>query len=288
MSLSFLSRWRRRELRHPEPEDWQGLLEQVPTAWGLTPEEGARLREMAGQFLRDKHLEAVGGLVLDAEMAWLVAIQACVPVLNLGLGFLDNWRTIILYPDGFIPAGSVVDEAGVFHARGPHMGEAWPNGPIVISWGDVERDLGWGEGDEVEEVDLEEDGECGECGEVFGYPLNVILHEVAHQLDVRSGEFDGMPPLHGGMAVEAWIRDFTRAEKRLRRAVARGGEVWLDPYALESPAEFFAVSCETFFLAPEWMMAAEPALYGHLRDYFRQDPLARLSVEEEGEEGEKR
>jgi Mlc titration factor MtfA (ptsG expression regulator) len=50
----------------------------------------------------------------------------------------------------------------------------------------------------------------------------------------------------------------------------------IDDYALESPAEFFAVASEAFFEAPDLLEAAYPAVYRQLRDFYRQDPLARL------------
>ena len=51
----------------------------------------------------------------------------------------------------------------------------------------------------------------------------------------------------------------------------------LDPYAAESPAEFFAVSSEAFFIDPQPLQAALPDWYGLLRQYYRQDPAQRLA-----------
>ena len=52
----------------------------------------------------------------------------------------------------------------------------------------------------------------------------------------------------------------------------------IDPYAAESPGEFFAVVSEAFFETPEWLEPAYPAVYGQLRQFYRQDPLARLAA----------
>jgi len=51
----------------------------------------------------------------------------------------------------------------------------------------------------------------------------------------------------------------------------------IDPYAAESPAEFFAVGSEAFFETPERLSAAYPAVYRQFAGFFRQDPLARLA-----------
>jgi Mlc titration factor MtfA (ptsG expression regulator) len=53
-------------------------------------------------------------------------------------------------------------------------------------------------------------------------------------------------------------------------------ELAIDPYAAESPGEFFAVGSEAFFETPELLSLAYPAVYEQLTLFYRQDPLARL------------
>jgi MtfA peptidase len=50
----------------------------------------------------------------------------------------------------------------------------------------------------------------------------------------------------------------------------------IDPYAAESAGEFFAVGSEAFFETPQLLAPAYPAVYEQLRQFYRQDPLARL------------
>jgi hypothetical protein len=123
---------------------------------------------------------------------------------------------------------------------------------------------------------------------VAGY--NVVIHEFAHKLDMRSGEPNGFPPLHEGMDSRAWKRDFSAAyadfcakvdsaealssERRIQAALDK---LPIDPYAAESAAEFFAVASEAFFETPERLAPAYPAVYARLRDFYRQDPGARLA-----------
>ena len=60
-----------------------------------------------------------------------------------------------------------------------------------------------------------------------------------------------MPPLHSGMRLAEWTAAFDGAYERLLEQLERGEEPWLDPYAAEDPAEFFAVCSEMFFDVPE-------------------------------------
>jgi Mlc titration factor MtfA (ptsG expression regulator) len=49
----------------------------------------------------------------------------------------------------------------------------------------------------------------------------------------------------------------------------------LDAYAGDDPAEFFAVSSETFFVDPARLRMAFPDWYQQLVAFYRQDPLHR-------------
>jgi Mlc titration factor MtfA (ptsG expression regulator) len=47
-------------------------------------------------------------------------------------------------------------------------------------------------------------------------------------------------------------------------------------YGAQDEAEFFAVVTECFFTLPTRLRGEHPELYGLLRDYFQQDPAARI------------
>ena len=53
--------------------------------------------------------------------------------------------------------------------------------------------------------------------------------------------------------------------------LVRGEEPWLDPYAAEDPAEFFAVCAEMFFDVPRRFRAEYPDVYEQLKRYFKLD-----------------
>ena len=72
---------------------------------------------------------------------------------------------------------------------------------------------------------------------------------------------------------QAWSDAFGPAYADFCARVDAGEETWIDPYAAESPAEFFAVTSEVFFEAPDLLQAEYPAVYEQLRLFYRQDPL---------------
>lgn len=252
--FGLLRNWRRRRLeraRIPEAE-WRATVAKLPLLDGLNATELERLRDLATRFLHEKALEPAGGLELAPEMGPLVAAQACLPILNLGLDYYRGWHSLILYPEGFLVHHEYTDSTGLVHSvHRPLIGEAWERGPVILSWADI-----------VETLD--------EPG------LNVVIHEMAHKLDMLTGEVNGLPPLHRSMAVRDWSRAFSLAYNRLCRQVDLGRPTALDPYAADSPGEFFAVISEAFFETPDVVANAYPGVYAQLKAFYRQDPLARF------------
>ena len=57
-------------------------------------------------------------------------------------------------------------------------------------------------------------------------------------------------------------------------------ETIIDPYAAESPAEFFAVMSEAFFEIPQVVQSEYPAVYAQLGLFYKQDPAARLALQQ--------
>jgi Mlc titration factor MtfA (ptsG expression regulator) len=235
---------------------------------GLEGAEVERLRAISAGFLARKHFSGTHGLEVSERMRVEIAAQAAILVLELGLEWYDGWSEIIVYPSQFAPEREIVDEAGVVHlTNDPMAGEAWLGGPVILSY---------------EDVALAADEEM----RVAGY--NVVIHEFAHKLDMRSGDPNGFPPLHAGMSAARWKQAFTEAYKDFCARVdeaeelaetddgAALDELPIDPYAAESAGEFFAVASEAFFETPELLEPAYPAVYGQLRLFYRQDPLARL------------
>ena len=70
----------------------------------------------------------------------------------------------------------------------------------------------------------------------------------------------------------AWLDVLTPEYDAFSERVVCGHETVLDPYAAESPDEFFAVASEAFFVTPRALKAEQPALYRLLASHYRQDP----------------
>lgn len=254
--FAFLRNWRRRRLlqRHLLGEEqWRRVVAELPFLHGLAADDLARLRELVTLFLHEKQMNGAGGLALNDEMRVVIAAQACLPVLNLGLDYYDGWVEVIVYPDEFVPEYEHVDEDGLVHlVREPRSGEAWSDGPVILSWHDAGRGV-----------------------DVDGY--NVVIHEFAHKLDMLNGDANGFPPLHSGMSREAWSGAFSAAYEDFCARVDAQEETLLDPYASETPGEFFAVISEAFFETPLAIKEAYPAVYEQLVLFYRQDPAAAIS-----------
>jgi Mlc titration factor MtfA (ptsG expression regulator) len=264
--------WFRRPRREERIAIDAALWERATAAWlfmrGLDAGEAARLRTLCERFLATKHFSGTHDLEITPRMQVEIAAQACILILELGSEWYEGWSEVIVYPSQFAPEREVVDEAGVVHLTNDAMaGEAWLGGPVVLSYEDVAMT-----GDEETRV--------------AGY--NVVIHEFAHKLDMRNGEPNGFPPLHAGMSAVAWKKAFSEAYDDFCRRVDATDRLPqvraqmaldalpLDPYAAESPSEFFAVASEAFFETPEILAPGYPAVHEQLKRFYRQDPLARL------------
>ena len=77
-------------------------------------------------------------------------------------------------------------------------------------------------------------------------------------------------------ARERWLAVFDAAFDRFCGDVESGRDTFLDPYAAEHEAEFFAVASEAFFESPNALRSEYPDLYDLFRGFYRQDPARRL------------
>ena len=241
---------------------WQRVWNSLPFLERLSAEDREQLRELALIFLREKEMHGAAGFALTDEIRLSIAVQACLPILRLGLRAYTGWVGIVVYPAEFRVTRSEADDDGVVHEWVDELaGEAWPGGPVVLSWQDI---------------DSNEPG------------YNVVIHEFAHKLDMLSGDADGIPPAPKGYALNAWQKLFSDAYERfcaeietteeVETAQAAGSEHFerfdFDPYAAEHPAEFFAVMSEAFFTEPEHLRKRFPLLYNALAAFYEQAPAA--------------
>jgi len=247
--MNFLSRWRRARLlrRHAIPDAlWQEALAALPFL--ATWPQGAleALRVQSTLFLCEKDIVGAQGFEVQPFHRVVVALQACIPILKLGLDSYDDFRTVVLYSDEFINKAEWEDEDGFVHRdEAPMMGETMPGGPVVLSWPDA--------------LDTGCEGEGAECEEAL--PVNVVIHEFVHKLDMRKGEANGCPPLPPELPLARWQQVMRRAYDDFCRRKNPEEALGIDAYAAQDASEFFAVLSETFFVAPRRLREAYPEVY---------------------------
>lgn len=247
----MIRRWLER-LRPPTADnvtdaEWAALLAGSRAFDALSPAQRERLRALAARFLAKKTFSAAGGHALDRAQCLAIAALACLPVLGPGFDALSGWREVIVYPGEFRVKREHHDEHSGVVTEGEDelIGEAWDRGPVILSWADVATDL-----------EHPFDG------------FNVVVHEIAHKLDMQDGAMNGVPQLPAGLSRRDWIETMQPAYDALVRAVERGRDTLIDPYAAESVEEYFAVTSELHFSDPATLRRAAPAVADLLARYY--------------------
>jgi hypothetical protein len=233
--------------RHSIPHNiWQDVTRRTAVLSGLDAVQMAHLREMTAWFLERKTITGAQGLEVTLPMKVVVASQACLLILNLGVDYFDGWSEVILYPAAFRVNHPHTDAIGLVHEEASVLsGESWLRGPVILSWDEVERD-----------------SYHRQAGR------NVVLHEFAHKLDGLNGATNGMPPLRRSMSRKRWTEAFSGAYDALCQQVDEGKSTAINPYAATSPAEFFAVLSEYFFTAPDILKNCCPMIHGQLKLFY--------------------
>jgi MtfA peptidase len=256
-----LSRARRVSLAasEPFPHEWRELLNRsLPLYQRMPPELRLRLEPPARAFLSRVQLIGCQGLEVTDEMRLVIAVQACLLIVENDPNAYDGLHSVLIYPDEFVVQDSEEDEAGVV-TEGERVlsGQTFDTARIVLSWRDVQ--------------------ESGADGEAY----NVVLHEFAHYLDHSiDSALTERTSASSTRALDSWHDTFEREYDRLCDAVERGEQTVIDPYGAEHLAEFFAVATETFFEQPQRLRDAHPRLYAELQRFYALDPAewAELGV----------
>jgi Mlc titration factor MtfA (ptsG expression regulator) len=227
---------------------WEAVEARLPFLDFLAAADRLRLREMAKRFLASKQFYGAQGLQLTDDILLGIALQACLPVLNIGLDAYRGWIGVVVYPGDFVIPRREMDDSGVVHEYDDEvLGEAWEGGPVLLSWFDDSQ---------------------------APYGVNVVIHEFAHKLDMANGGVDGLPALPTDMSRAAWAKAFSAAYDDFCTDVDAGRDTLLDPYGAEHPGEFFAVASEAFFETPCALQARYPEVYRQLARYYRLDPAS--------------
>ena len=233
---------------------WRDACGALPFLALYTADELARLRDLVVLFLDAKSIVGAQGHDVTPLQRTIIAIQACVLVLNLDLALYDGFENIVVYPDEFVPGWEYEDEAGVVHRRDDALaGEAMHGGPVVLSWPDVAASADWD-----------------------ASQMNLVIHEFAHKIDMQNGDANGCPPLPDDAARRDWQRVMRNAYADFSARVDADEDTAIDPYAAESPGEFFAVLSEVFFAEPTLLRDEYPDVYREFARFYLQDPANRI------------
>jgi len=245
----------RRLAAQPLPEQWQGWLR---SRWWLYSHLPEAVRRALHRQLQVMHANTdfygCNGLTVTEPMRVLTLAQAA--LMNTGSGRMQwsGFPAVLLYPEGFVREGEVVDELGlVAHQRQELLGESWEQGKVVLSWADIEQDLR---------------GRGSHC---------LVIHEFAHQLDGYDGVMDGTPPMVDPRDLKRWGTVMQAAFEDLGRGESESAQM-IDPYGGTEPEEFFAVISETFFTDPQALQEAYPEVYRLMQQFFRLNPVRWFSV----------
>ena len=278
--IHLLQRWLPRALRRPTPIPdalWRQTVAHHPFLAALDPPELQRLRLLCTHFLMEKEFHGANGLDVTDAMALAIAAQACLPLLHMHgvsgepvrdplklLDWYGDFVGIVVQPGAVVARRKTTDGAGVVHHYDEVLaGEAMDRGPLMLSWEDVAH-----------------------AGESAQHGHNVVIHEFVHKLDMHDMQMgeapDGAPPLPSGFlgarqrseARAIWQRTMQDSFERFREAVSMaerfGGEPpWLDDYAAKDAAEFFAVTCEAYFVNRSRFETEFPELMPLYDGFFR-------------------
>jgi Mlc titration factor MtfA (ptsG expression regulator) len=229
---------------------WRRALAGCALARGLDTERQQHLRRLAALFLLRKRFHALAGAVLDDYWRLLIAMQACLPALEQGAGSLRGWRDVLIYPGEFKVRGShhACHSSVVQTGTDARSVDHWERGPLVLSLADVQ-------------LDLEQPWD--------GY--NVVLHEMAHKIDMLDGPADGVPPLTD-ISRPRWIEQFAHAYRKLVSTPPPDRDHPIDHYAAQNAGEYFAVVTELHYSQPALLREAEPAIASLLEAFYGSSP----------------
>ncbi|KJT91035.1 DgsA anti-repressor MtfA [Salmonella enterica subsp. enterica serovar Heidelberg str. 77-2823] len=215
--------WKAQEITQNEDWPWDDALA-IPLLVNLTAQEQARLIALAERFLQQKRLVALQGFELDSLKSARIALIFCLPILELGIEWLDGFHEVLIYPAPFVVDDEWEDDIGLVHSqRVVQSGQSWQQGPIILNWLDIQDSF-----------------------DASGF--NLIIHEVAHKLDMRNGDRASGIPFIPLRDVAGWEHDLHAAMNNIQDEIDLVGEsaASIDAYAATDPAECFAVLSEYF------------------------------------------
>lgn len=245
-------RRRRKTMAETFPPQWERELQQharFMTEFSLTQQD--RIRDSIKVFMAEKNFEGCAGHVVEDHHR----LTVCAQMARMTLGFSEEWfeevRSILIYPDAYVAKSQEVVGSIVVEGQSARAGEAWYRGPVILSWSDVLA-----------------------TSQQQNHGRNVVIHEFAHQLDMRNGrQADGVPVIEDASVARDWFETLQRDFDCLSALCRAGKWTSMDCYAATNHAEFFAVASESFFEQSQRLQYDWPDVYQMLARFYGQNPL---------------
>jgi len=245
----FRKRRRRRLAVQPFPPSWLPILD-ANALFMQQLDEGLQRKVLLAIkiMVAEKNWEGCGGLSLTDEHRVTIAAHMARMIVHFDSDYFDEVLSVLVYPAAYLARSQKPIGGGVVvEGADGRLGEAWHRGPVILSWADV--------------IDTVRDP----------YPQrNVIIHEFAHQLDMRnSGAADGFPIIESAAVARHWSQVMPEAFEQLQYRCQQHLPTSLDCYGATSPAEFFAVASESYFEQPAELEDEWPEVFRLLDDFYR-------------------
>ena len=210
-------------------------------------------------FLAEKQFVGCNGLVVTDEIRATIAALACLLVLGRR-GHYDELHSILVYPTAFWVEDEVRGRGRRRRRSGAACCRARPGIRAASSC----------------------PGKT--CSRPRTRPATATTSRCTSSRTTSTPRDSACPPRLARRAGEVaaarvraivdWADDLADEFDALLDAVDRGEDTFLDPYAAEDEAEFFAVATEDFFERPVELRAAHPRLYGLLQEFYALDPAS--------------
>lgn len=200
----------------------------------LQPEKKKVFIQRVKEFIEAREFAGRKGMEVTKEMKIIIAAVAVQVTFGFRNFLMENFRTIIVYPDEYLSNAT----------QQMHKGETNAYGVIVFSWKDF----------------------------IFGLQhatdnLNLGFHEFGHVLLMSERAYKNNP---GFLFYYKYWREHSN-DAAIRRKI--DDNHLFRKYANENEHEFFAIALENFFETPERFQKELPELYKTLTLMLNQDPL---------------
>ncbi len=228
------------------PTKFLTILEKIPHYKLLNDNDKKSIHYSIRYFLYIKKFKGQHILITD-EIRLSIAFYACLMVLRIPGECYYPLRAIVVYPHPLIidSKSSSSNSRHDFVLQGLSMGIT-----MFITWNSARK-------------------------EIFKPSRhNVIIHELAHELDFESGAFNGIPPLNSSKYhtfSQVIYQRFERLHEKIEKGRYIGKYKLLGNYAATNESEFFAVMSELYFERPNHLKHNFPDIYRVLNLFYQLD-----------------